>query len=91
MAIKVLAFTDHHTATGEINGDFATYTCPLCPGWSRTLNLVTGKITTTEKGKYFLIGHSGQVSQLPEMFSLNIKAVDALPPGISGRNSFSTN
>lgn len=64
-------------AYAEADGAVIVYTCPLCPGWERRLDMRAGTMETKNKGLYFHISHFGQWSALPgEMFSVAIQPVE---------------
>ncbi len=48
---------DFHQCTSHREGDWTVWRCPLCPGYERRLNRVTGKMEVRRNGSAAL--HSG--------------------------------
>jgi hypothetical protein len=51
-----------HRCTGEVNGDWVTFRCPLCPEYSRKINLLTGETVATGKNEFVHFGSPNSFS-----------------------------
>ncbi len=50
--------TPRHTCTSKRQGDWIIFSCPLCPGYERRMNLQTGAVTVQDGNDPYIL-HEG--------------------------------
>jgi len=62
---------DVHRCIGEIVGEWAVFHCPLCPGYERRINLVTGKLSVKGETEFHHVGSTSDANNAEALLAMS--------------------